>query len=84
MKTLATLLLTLSLPGSQFAPPLRTPAAHVASITKAHKGGQWYFAETGHAVFCYGPVMIVKQPNGGVQRVATFCKGDKVMVPLKD
>jgi hypothetical protein len=44
----------------------------------------WYMAETGHAVFCYGPVMLVKQPNGGFQHVATFCRGNQAMVPLKD
>ncbi len=41
-------------------------------------------AETGHAVFCYGPVMLLKQPNGGFLRVATFCRGDQAMVPLRD
>jgi hypothetical protein len=41
-------------------------------------------AETGHAVFCYGPVRLLKQPNGGLQRVATFCRGDQTIVPLKD
>jgi hypothetical protein len=83
MKLLATMFLALSLPGSQFAPPLRVPTDH-AVRKAAHKGGQWYFAQTGHAVYCYGPVMMVKEPRGGVQRVATFCKGDKTMVPLKD
>ncbi|MGB7584934.1 MAG: hypothetical protein WBM11_08825 [Terriglobales bacterium] len=46
--------------------------------------GQWYLADTGHAVFCYGPVRLVKDPIAGVERVATFCRGDKTMVPLKD
>jgi hypothetical protein len=41
-------------------------------------------AENGHAVFCYGPVMLVKRPNGEFQYVATFCRGDQAMVPLKD
>jgi hypothetical protein len=83
MKTLATLLLALSLPGSKFAtpprPPLDLPVAH-----QARTGGTWYMAESGHAVFCYGPVMLLKQPNGGFQHVATFCRGDQAMVPLKD
>ena len=83
MKVLAALLLSLSLPGSQFAPRLRTPSEQPAK-PQAHKAGQWYFAETGHAVFCYGPVLMVKQPQGGLQRVATFCRGDRTMVPLKD
>jgi hypothetical protein len=83
MKTLATLLLALSLPGSRFAaplrPPLDPPVAHLARAS-----GTWYMAESGHAVFCYGPVMLLKHPNGGFQHVATFCRGDRPMVPLKD
>jgi hypothetical protein len=86
MKTLATLLLALSLPGSKFAAPPRRPldrpVAHQAH--QAHTGGTWYMAESGHAVFCYGPVMLLKQPNGSFQHVATFCRGDQAMVPLKD
>jgi hypothetical protein len=83
MKTLATLLLALSLPGSRFAvplhPPLDQPVAHHAG-----QSGMWYMAESGHAVFCYGPVMLIKQPDGGLQHVATFCRGDQTIVPLKD
>jgi hypothetical protein len=83
MTILAKALLMVSLPGSLFAPPLRTPVTQ-ASAQPAGKHGQWYLADTGHAVYCYGPVMLVRQPEGSVQRVATFCKGDKVMVPLRD
>jgi hypothetical protein len=84
MKVLATLLLSLSLPGTHFAPPPRTPAHHEQRAQQARKGGTWYFAQTGHAVFCYGPVMIVPQTDGSLQRVATFCKDGQTMVPLKD
>jgi len=73
----------LSLPGSSYAPPLRAPVDH-ALARQARKSGQWYLAENGHAVYCYGPVLMLRQPEGGLQRVATFCKGDKVVVPLKD
>jgi hypothetical protein len=84
MRVLATLLLVLSLPGSRLAPPLRPSISHLASRQSANHG-QWYLADTGHAVFCYGPVKLVKEPTtGGLQRVATFCRGDKAMVPLKD
>jgi len=83
MNILAKALLMLSLPGSLFAPPLRTPVNQL-STRQPQKHGQWYLAESGHAVYCYGPVMLVRQPEGSVQRVATYCKGDKVMVPLKD
>jgi hypothetical protein len=83
MKVLALLLLSLSLPKSPLAPKLPAPSELPPKIA-ARKSGQWYFAETGHAVFCYGPVLIVNTPQGGLQRVATFCKGDRTMVPLKD
>jgi len=83
MNILAKTLLIISLPGSLFAPPMRTPVSQ-ASQRPTQTHGQWYLAETGHAVYCYGPVMLVMQPEGIVQRVATYCKGDKVIVPLKD
>jgi hypothetical protein len=35
-------------------------------------------------VYCYGPVMMLTDAQGGLQRVATFCRGEKTMVPLKD
>ena len=83
MKALATLLLSLSLPSSHFIPPPRAPVDRTIQ-QHARKGGRWYFAENGHAVYCYGPVRVVPQPRGGLQRVATFCQGDQIMVPLKD
>ena len=83
MKVLAALLLSLSLHGPQAAPKLPALSTH-PQRQEARKGGQWYFADSGHAVYCYGPVRIVPQPEGGLQRVATFCQGDKLIVPLKD
>jgi hypothetical protein len=83
MRILATLFLALSLPGSKVAAPLRSPLDHPLAH-QARERGTWYMAETGHAVFCYGPVMLLKQPNGGFQHVATFCRGEQAMVPLKD
>ena len=50
----------------------------------ARKGGRWYLADNGHAVYCYGPVRVLPQPEGGLQRVATFCQGEKNVVPLRD
>jgi hypothetical protein len=82
MKILATLLLSISLPGTTVPAPAHQPVDQ--KVTKqARKGGRWYFADSGHAIYCYGPVMIVNQPDGGLQRVATFC-GEQTMVPLKD
>jgi hypothetical protein len=82
MKAL-TLALLLSLPALPLAPqkPLRQPST---PVTRSAKGGRWYFAASGHAVYCYGPVMTVPRANGGLQRVATFCRDGSVVVPLKD
>jgi len=77
-----TLALLLSLPGA-LTPhkPLRQPTTQ---MTKRTKGGRWYFAASGHAVYCYGPVMTVPGPNGDLQRVATLCRDGSPVVPLKD
>jgi hypothetical protein len=80
MKVL-TLALLLSLTVAKPAQPVRQPASHLAQHSK---GGRWYFAASGHAVYCYGPVMILPQANGDLQKVATFCRDGKTVVPLKD
>jgi len=67
----------------RFAQPLRSPITQSRN-QQARKGGQWYLAENGHAVYCFGPVMVINEPKVGFQRVATFCQGDRPMVPLKD
>jgi hypothetical protein len=82
MKALA-LALVLSLPVPKLAPPANPSPAPIQQPAK-RKGGRWYFAANGHAVYCYGPVMTVPQAEGGPLKVATFCRGDQVMVPLKD
>ena len=81
MKTLA-LALVLSLPVPRLAPPAQlspTPSQQPAK----KKGGQWYFAATGHAVYCYGPVMTMPQAQGGLSKVATFCRGDRCHGPAE-
>jgi len=83
MKALATFLLMLSIPNPQIALPSRSLLSR-AGDQRAPKGGQWYLAENGHAVYCYGPVMLIKDRDGNPQRVATFCKGDRTIVPLHD
>ena len=82
MKVL-TLALLLSLPVGHLTPqkPLRQPTSQLA---RHGKGGRWYFAASGHAVYCYGPVMTVPRANGDIQRVATFCRDGSAVVPLKD
>jgi len=82
MKALA-LALVLSLPVPRLAPPVQLSPAPSQQQAKK-KGGRWYFAATGHAVYCYGPVMTIPQGQGGLARVATFCRGDQTIVPLKD
>jgi hypothetical protein len=82
MKTLA-LALLLSFPVPKFAPQVQPTPAPSQQPAK-RKGGQWYFAATGHAVYCYGPVMTMPQAPGRLLKVATFCRGDQTMVPLKD
>ena len=74
------LVITLCLSAAQT--PVRAPD-HLERFT-TRQNGKWYLAETGHAVYCYGPVMLIRQPEGGLSRVATFCRGDKTVVPLKD
>jgi hypothetical protein len=80
---LLAILLSLCLPTSLLTTPARQPIEKQV-VTQTHPNGKWYLAETGHAVYCYGPVLLVKEPAGTLQRVATFCRGDKTMVPLKD
>ena len=61
------------------------PSPHFKQIATApRKGGIWYFARSGHAVYCYGPVMTLPNRDGEIERVATFCKGNQLLVPLKD
>jgi hypothetical protein len=62
--------------------PIRQP--YSPAQKPASKGGRWYFAASGHAVYCYGPVMTVPQANGDLQKVATFCRDGRAVVPLKD
>ena len=82
MKVIAALLLSLSLPALHRTPEPRTPVNH--TVAKQSRHGSWYFAQNGHAVYCYGPVVLVPLSEGTLQRVATFCRGDQTMVPLKD
>ena len=82
MKALA-LALVLSLPVPKLAKPAQLAPTPSQQSAKP-KGGKWYFAATGHAVYCYGPVMTVPAANGDLQRVATLCRDGSAVVPLKD
>jgi hypothetical protein len=83
MKALVSVVMLLSISHPHIPLPARTPVDSVV-VQHAHKGGRWYFAESGHAVYCLGPVRMMPEATGGIQRVATFCEGDRPMVPLKD
>jgi len=88
MKAFAILLLaSLPVPQVQVSPSARAqsdPRFVQQAGPAPRKGGKWYLARTGHAVFCYGPVMTVADARGGLEHVATFCRGESLLVPLKD
>jgi hypothetical protein len=75
------LILSFSVPGS--VRPARPALAPTHAPSKP-KGGRWFVAANGHAVYCYGPVMTMPQAQGGLLKVATFCRGEQALVPLKD
>jgi len=90
MRAVLPMLLALTLPASAGIPPDHQPfpASHVIdqNISLESKGGKrgaWYFSREGHAVFCYGPTVYILA-GARLQKVATFCRGDKPVVPLKD
>ena len=64
---------------------LPQPAAiHEKLAQKPAQHGRWYMAETGHAVYCLGPVVTVPDHDGSLLHVATFCHGPEPVVPLHD
>jgi hypothetical protein len=80
MKAL-TLALLFSLTVAKPTQPARRPSG---TLERRSTTGRWYFAASGHAVYCYGPVMTLPQANGDLQKVATFCRDGRAVVPLKD
>jgi hypothetical protein len=83
MKTLV-LAIVMSLPIPKLAPPAQLTSTPTQQPAEKAKGGRWYFAANGHAVYCYGPVRTLPQAPGVLLKVATFCRGDQPIVPLKD
>ncbi len=82
MKTLI-LAALFSLPVAPATPPPTTAVReHLAQKPVQH--GRWYMAETGHAVFCVGPVVTVPDHDGSLVHVATFCHGPEPVVPVHD
>lgn len=84
MKTLAFALMLCSLSIPRLGTPVSRSPHDAATAVRGAKRGQWYMAHTGHAVFCTGPVVTVPGPDGSLQRMATFCRGDQPVVPLRD
>jgi hypothetical protein len=85
--TLCAAILSLAALASAMTLPVQQPLKLRQLATQRHQPrpkGKWYLAGTGHAVYCYGPVMIVGTWDGGFARVATICRGGVPMVKLKD
>jgi hypothetical protein len=82
MKTLI-LAALFSLPVAPAAPP-QPAAVHEQHAPKPAQHGRWYMAETGHAVYCIGPVVTVPDHDGNLLQVATVCAGPDPVVALHD
>ena len=67
MKALA-LALLFSLPVPKVAPTAQQAGHRDVLSKRSRKGGKWYFAANGHAVYCYGPVMYVTEAQGSLKR----------------
>jgi hypothetical protein len=83
MKAL-TLALLFSLPVAHVTPQKPIPEPSLQTAAHRSNGGRWYLAATGHAIYCYGPVMIVPDSNGDLEKVATFCRDGSAVVPLME
>lgn len=70
-----------SVPAPRYTPPVRSV---VDKLSRRHGNGRWYMAADGHAVFCYGPTRMIPDDNGGLKKIVTFCRGDRVIVDLKE
>jgi hypothetical protein len=70
--------------------PVPAPSPKLQSEPVLKRGakpkGRWHMAENGHAVFCYGPVVVMNSFSAGAQpkRYATQCRGTLGPVPLRD
>lgn len=82
MNTLVVGLLLFSIPGFRVTPSPGRPTE--AAVVQVRHGGRWYLAESGHAVYCRGPVITVAMGDGSLRKVATFCQGIHPLVPLKE
>lgn len=60
------------------------PQKAIQTTQKNHKGGRWYMAEDGHAVYCIGPQRMLPDSLGGFMKIVTFCQGNQPIVKLKE
>jgi hypothetical protein len=82
MNTLVLALVLFSIPGFRSTPSPRRPTT--PPIAQVRQGGRWYLADSGHAVYCRGPVITIAMGDGSLRKVATFCQGIHPLVPLKE
>lgn len=71
-------------PPAQQMPQLSVPHDSKVTAHAVSRRGRWYMADNGHAVYCVGPVRTLPGPDGQLQRVATYCRGQEPMVRLHD
>jgi hypothetical protein len=73
-----------------FSLPVAPPAPSTAAVVREHTApkpvqhGRWYMADSGHAVYCVGPVVTVPDHDGSLVHVATVCAGPDPVVALHD
>jgi hypothetical protein len=86
MKRILTAVLLVSACSASTTTRLPRQMMHLTSNKPAatQHNGKWYMAANGHAVYCYGPVMMVDDGSDGIKRMATFCRGGAPMVALHD
>jgi hypothetical protein len=80
-------LLAIAIPASANVPAYRKPLSQpkiVDAKLVAKTGGRWYMSAEGHAVFCYGPTMLIRGTDGNFEKVATFCRDGRPIVPLHE
>lgn len=83
MKTLILALVVASLPYTKpSVRPLSPEAQQHTAKSRIH--GRWYMALDGHAIYCYGPVVMIDDPASGPKRFATYCRGEAPLVELHD
>lgn len=84
MNTVLFAALLLSLPVTPMLPEPPAALQEKMPQQKSAQRGRWYMADSGHAVYCIGPVVTVPDHDGNLMRVATFCRGPEPVVALHE